>query len=180
MAFVPKYQARLLKPVILQLIAIIQRDQRAALDWVAGTSVLGSIVTYQMSPMTIPQYPAILAAPMDSDFNRDAQGSQASINRLYIAIAVTHQDANVVAELVQDYLTALNAIMVAVEPFDFYQSLPLSLPINGSSPTSTTPLVVGSVKDLFVSRHDYGAMRRLRSGFDMAGVLELLIDREEV
>lgn len=190
MAWASKFNAGFVKPLIRQLLAIIQRDQRAALDWVGGTGVLPDIVSYQLAPLLIPQFPAVLVMPNETQFAQEAVGSLQSANRVFAVIAVTHQDGQAVVELLEDYTRALDAIFNTVPLSDFYTPLSLTLPILGgtatgpASPTpgaiQTTALNAGSVKELFVVSHLYNEIRQRRPGFACSATLELHIDREEV
>lgn len=177
MPWTSTYNATFTKLLLRQLLAFIQRDQRAALDWVGGTNVLDSLVSYQLAPLTIPQFPAVLVAPMQSVFVQESVGSRQSVSRIYCAVAVAHQEAQVLAELVQDYLRALDAIFNTLPLSDFYSTWPLTLPVLGS--ITTTALAAGTVKELFVVSHNYDEIRRVKTQFACAATLELLIDREE-
>lgn len=182
MAWTPAYTTKSTKLIIYQLLAIVQRDQRAALDYVGGTGVLRDIVTYQLAPMSVPQFPGVMIAPLPRAFNRDAVGSRASTNHIYCAVAVSHQDQQVVAGLVMDYVDALELLFTTLGDntlYDLYQSWPLTLPILGGT-AQTTALDAGSVKDLFVASHNFDQIRRVATGFAQVGVLEIQIDREEI
>lgn len=177
MAWSPKYNAAFTKALIRQLLAIVQRDSRAALDYVGGAGVLPDIVSYQLAPLIIPQFPAILIAPMQSVFVQESVGTLQSATRIYCAVAVTHQDGEVLAELVQDYVQALDAVFNTLPLYDFFSSWPLTHPILGN--INTQPLADGSVKELFVLSHNYDEIRRVRMAWQLAATLELQIDREE-
>src|SRR6267142_5488519 len=158
MAWTSVYQARYTKPIVRQLMAIVQRDQRAALDFVGGPGILQDIVTYQLAPLSVPQFPALMIAPERTAFDHEAVGTRHSANRFYAAIAVTNQDRQVTAELIQDYVLALDAIFNTVLLSDFYLSLPLTL--RHLPPGFTTaPLVSGILKELFVASHNYDEIR---------------------
>src|SRR3954469_17536180 len=101
MSWTSKYNAKFVKPVVHQLVAMIQRDQRDALDFVGGANVLKDFVGYQIAAVPIKQCPAILVAPMETLFNPDAVGSLESANRFYVAIAVANQDSQVAADLIE-------------------------------------------------------------------------------
>lgn len=188
MSWTSAYNSNFTKLMIRQLMAIIQRDQRAALDWVAGADVLLGIQNFQLAPTPTSQFPALLLAPTRSHFDQQAVGSLHYSTNVYCGIAVTHQDAQVLVEMVQDYVQALNAIFNTLVLPDFYVSLPLSLSFLGSNnPSSspspgnvnTVPLVVGTVKELFVLSHSYDEIKRNKQAFACTASLELVIDREE-
>jgi hypothetical protein len=178
MAWSSKYNAKFTKLVVRQLVAMIQRDQRAALDFVGGVNALAGFVGYQIAGVPIDQCPAILIVPAETLFNPDAQGSLESANRFIIAIAVANQDRQVLAELIQDYVMAVDAMLNTMPLSDFWTAMSLTMPALGT--VVTTPLEVGSVKDLFVAAHRYDQIRNLSTdGFRMAATLEVHIHREE-
>lgn len=179
MSWTSAYNATFTKPVVRQLMAFIQRDQRDALDFVGGAGVLPDFVTYQLSPMAIPQFPGVVVTPAETIFDQDAVGSRHSSNPIVCAVAVANQDQDVLAELIQDYVCALDAIFSTVPLSDFYSSWDLLLRILGSNAIPTTALESGSVKELFVVRHQYGQIRQRANGFVCSATLELKIDREE-
>ena len=182
MTWTAKFNAGFTKPIIRQLLAFIQRDQRAALDFVGGANVLPSIVSYQISPTVITQFPAILVSPGISLFDRDAVGTLKYTTQIFCSVAITHQDQQVASELLQDYARAIDALMNALalgEPglSDFHLPWPLTMPALGA--ITTTPLpITSNVNDLWVASHT-PEIRNLRTRFDMASTLELHLDMEE-
>ena len=195
MAWTSTYNATFNVLLVRQLLALVQRDQRAALDWVATLYQLGgggldaegklpSLVSYQLAPLTIPQFPAILIAPMDNAFDREAVGTRHYSSRIYCAIAVAHQDSQVTAELVQAYVIAVDAIFNTFDIAQLYvdQQLAISTPTLGAGGGVfwCQALQQGSVKDLFVASHSYDDIRRVKQQFATAATLELIVDRVEV
>src|SRR5581483_1100612 len=87
-----RYSAKFTKPVIRQLIAFIQRDQRAALDDVGGTvNPLADFVKYQLSPAAIPQCPAVLVSPGPTVFERETAGCLEYTTSIFAVVAVENQ-----------------------------------------------------------------------------------------
>lgn len=176
------YGATLTKPLVRQLLALIQRDERAALDFVGGANVLPDFASYQLAPLTIPQFPSVLVVPTDVEFDRDSSGGALRyVARLEVEIAVLNQDPQMLAELAQDYLAAMTALLTSLPLSDFYADHDLRLPILGAAPAVAAALAIGSVKDLWIARHEISEIRKKRdgSGFAMAAGLEVLVDREE-
>ena len=190
MSWTPAYQAGFTEQLIDQLLAVIQRDQRAALDFVQGgvLPVLPSIASYQTSPTATQQYPVALLAPIEDVFDAEAQaGSLHYSSFLRCEIAVSNQDSRIMARLLQRYIRALDAVFHSLADSNgslgfaasFYTSLPLDLPELGGT-VNTTPLAAGTVKELWVGRHELSEIQRLPAGgFWKAGVIELRVDREE-
>lgn len=179
MPWTPTYTAQFTEQLVDQLLAIVQRDQRAALDFVAGAGVLPDIVNYLTAPSPMSQYPALLIAPTDNAFDDSAVGSLHYSSQIEAEIGVTHQDARMVSRLLQRYLRALDAVFRSVLLSDFSTALPLELPELGGA-TMTAPLQAGSVKELWVGAHRMSEIAALKSGFWKAAKLEIRIDREEL
>jgi hypothetical protein len=182
MAWSATYRADFTKRVIYQLMAFLQRDMRDALDWVASLDGLAeplpSVVTWQMAPWTIPQYPAALVVPADTVLDQMAVGSRHSESAIFCAIAVAHQDPDICAAWVQDYARALDAVLMSIHFADFFQSWPIALTF--TTQNQTLPLEAGTLKELFVIRHNYDEIRRNKDRFACAASLEVRIEREEV
>jgi hypothetical protein len=184
MAWTAKHGAGFTKPLIRQLAAFVQRDQRAALDYVGGTGVLPDIVTYQLSPQLIPQFPGVLLSPgptvfdLDSNYASETGGSIHYTTAAYCSIAVTHQDQETLSELLQDYTRALDLIFNSLALADFYSAWPLTLPVLGA--INTTPLDPNhsKVEALLVASHT-PEIRHPRNKFAMAATLELHLEMEE-
>jgi hypothetical protein len=176
----PVYTADFSKRLVYQMVAFLQRDLPSALAWVASTDQeppLPNIVTYQTAPYTIPQYPALLVVPADTSFDPDSVGTRAGSYEFLVAAAVAHQDAGVCAALVQDYVRALDAVLMSIDIADFALPWPITLPF--TTQTVTIPCTYGTVKELFVGRHNYDDVRRQKDRFACAATLEVHIDREE-
>jgi hypothetical protein len=179
MPWTSKYNARFTKDLVRQLVAIAQRDQRAALDFVGDVAgELAGFQSYLIADTPLQQFPSLLITPMDTAFDRDAAGSLHSVSKILVGVAVSHQDRARLAELLQDYVRAVDAIFNSLDLADLYQAWPLALPHLGDGAT-TTPLDAGTVKDLFIESHSYDEIRKRGASFSMAAVLTLIIDREE-
>lgn len=182
MSWTPSHGATFTQPLIRQLMAFVQRDQRAALDYVGGANVLPSIVTFQLSPQLINQFPALLIAPgpsvfdLDSNFAAETGGSIHYTCAVYAVIAVTHQDQHTLTEFLEQYMRALDVLFNSVHLSDFYQGWPLTLPVLGT--ITTNALNAGTVKGLLTAQHT-PEIRNPRNKFGMAGTIELHIEMDE-
>ena len=106
------YNAGLSKQVVRQLLAVINRDTQAALDFVSG--VPGSyapFVEYDLALLPVQQFPAILLTPDTVAFEEEATLTLHQTMRLSCVIALTHQDRNTLAEIAQDYVRAVRAVL---------------------------------------------------------------------
>lgn len=186
MAWTSKYTAQFSKPLVRQICGIIKRDIRAALDYVAGTNVLPMFVSYHISKAEIVQFPGILVAAHDVVFDPEAEGTVHSAPiRLAIAVACAHQDRDVLAERVQDYVRAVDEILRSaweLTPADFLAT-DLALPhIPPFAPPYLSPgLTLGTLKDLWIAGHDLTEVLRAGTeGFKMGGTLTVIAEMEEM
>lgn len=180
MAWAAKYEAKFSRPIVRQLVAIVQRDQRAALDWVGGANVLAGFVDYAFAERAIRQFPGLLITPARIDFSEESVGSLSEVLLLGCAIAIAHQDAELLGEQIQDYTRAVDAIFQAIGPADWAADLTLTHPMFSGGSISTGGLSAGTVRRLFVAAHDYGELRARAEGFAKAATLSLLVELEEV
>lgn len=179
MSWTSRWNANFTKPLVRQIVAIIQRDQRAALDWVGGANVLPSIVEFDLALVAIRQFPALLVTPLADDFALESSDTRQQSVRLAVSIAATDQRPGAVVELVEDYVRALDAVLLTVPLTDFAAALSLTLPHLGT--INTTPLAAGVVKDLVVEAHAYDEARALRGNiFAMTATLGVRVEMEEI
>ena len=182
--WVSYYNAGLSKQVVRQLLAVINRDIQAALDFVSG--VPGSyapFAEYDLALLPLQQFPAILLTPDTVAFDEGANGSLHQTMRLSCTIAVTHQDRNTLAEMTQDYLRAVRAVLDTLwesSPGDFLlTSLPLPSPPFPHGALSPG-LASGKLMKLFADAHTYEEItRNPQSGFAMAASMSVMVEIEE-
>ena len=172
------------KQVVRQLLAVVKRDNQAALDFVSG--VPGSyapFAQYDLALVPVEQYPAILLAPDRVSFDPDAGSTLHQTMRLTGAIAVTHQDRNALAETIQDYVRAVRAVLDTLwesTPGDFLlTNLPLPSPPFAAGALSPG-LASGKLTKLFVESHTFDQIRRNpQSGFAMTASMSVVVEIEE-
>jgi hypothetical protein len=178
------YAAQFSKPLVRQIVALIYRDQRAALDDVAGVNVLPSFAEFDIAKVPILQYPGIFIAAHRERFDEESQQTLHAVVELAGAVAVTHQDRNVLAEICADYVRAVDEILrSAFERTDFYAS-GLALPARPAGPfapgETTTGLTPGVLKRLWIESHDFTeAVSAPQSLFAMAAGLSIVAELEE-
>jgi hypothetical protein len=184
MAWVAADSSNLTKPLVRQILAIINRDCQAALDWASGApGSLQPFVEYDMALMPVQQFPALLLAPEGDSFDVGSPDTDKQTVRMYCSLAVTHQDRNALAERVQDYVKAVREILKAswfLTAGDFY-STSIAMPSPPFLSTETSPgLNPGALKDLFVSAAAYDEMRRnAQSGWMMSATMAIQCEMEE-
>ncbi len=184
MAWQSKFAAKFTKPLIRQIIGIVNRDIQAALDDVSG--VAGSLkpfAQWDLAAVVLVNFPAFVITPHSVEFDAEALGTLKQAVPITCAVAVTHQDANTCAEFVEDYVRAVDEVLNSawwLSPGDFYlTTLPLPSPL--FAPGATSPgLTPGSLTRLFVGGHAYDELRRTRQGlFATAATVSLVCELEE-
>lgn len=183
MAWTSKYNAQFTKPLVRQLLAIIQRDIRAALDHVGGTGVLPVFNTYHRSMYAMPQLPAILVAAHDVAFDEEAHFTEhMNPARIAVVVACAHQTPDLLSELVEDYVRAVHEILVtaADNPGDFTATdIPLPSPPYEADALSPG-LAAGSVKGLSIAGHALSeVLDNPKGGFMMSATLTVAVEMEE-
>ena len=184
MAWISYYNAGLSKQVVRQLLAVVKRDIQAALDFVSG--VPGSyapFAEYDLALLPVQQFPAILLTPDSVTFDEEANCTLHQTMRLTCVIAVTHQDRNTLAEMSQDYVRAVRAVLDTLwesTPGDFLlTNLPLPSPPFPSGALSPG-LASGKLMKIFAEGHTFEEIRRRpQSGFAMAVTMTILVELEE-
>jgi len=184
MTWAAKSSAKLVKPVVRQLMALIQRDQRAALDVAGGiikpaAGYLPDIVNYAFARVEIKQFPGVLLTPLGTAFDEDEDGTVHQFIKIACVVAVQHQDPEVLAELLEDYMLAVYLLFEAIGPADWPAALTLTHRKFTGGAMTTAGVPAGKVKKLFVNSHDYSEIRGLRDGFVMAGPMDLTVELEE-
>jgi len=182
--WVSYYNAGLSKQVVRQLLAIINRDIQAALDFVSG--VPGSyspFVEYDLALLPVQQFPAILLTPDTVAFDEEADFSLHQMIRLSCVVALTHQDRNALAEITQDYVRAVRAVLDTLwesSPGDFLlTSLPLPSPPFPAGALSPG-LASGKLTKIFADRHTFEEIRAgAQSGFVMTATMSVIVEIEE-
>ena len=178
------YNAGLSKQVVRQLLAVVNRDIQAALDFVSG--VPGSyapFAEYDLALLPVQQFPAILLAPDTVALDQEANGTLHQTMRLTCVVTVMHQDRNVLCEISQDYVRAVRAVLDTLwesTPGDFLlTNLPLPSPPFPAGALSPG-LASGKLMKIFVDRHTFEEIRAgAQSGFVMAATMSVIVGIEE-
>jgi hypothetical protein len=178
------YNAGLSKQVVRQLLAVINRDIQAALDFVSGApGTYAPFAEYDLALLPVQQFPALLLTPDTVAVEEQANFTLHQSMRLTCVITVTHQDRNALAELVQDYVRAVRAVLDSLwelTPGDFLlTSLPLPSPPFPQGALSPG-LANGKLTGVFAERHTFDEIRRApQSGFAMAATMSIVAEIEE-
>ena len=181
-----RYQAQFAKPLVNQLIAILQRDQQAALDILNATRPPGRelkpFTAFHKEVVTVQNWPAMVLVPQEISFdaNSDADLRTQSV-RFICAMAMTGIDPEWLAEDAMDYLRAVDIVLTSAPLGDFYSSLAINHRTVPDGQTTPLDPSVSRVLDLRVTRHDLGALvaRSRSAGLARGPQIEFVVEREE-
>ncbi len=180
-----RYQATFAKPLVNQILAILQRDQQAALDILnagrpAGRELLPFAAFYKEAG-TVQNWPAIVLVPQEVSFdaNSDADLRTQSV-RFICAMAIAGTDPEFLAEDAMDYLRAVDIVLTSAPLADFYTALAIDHRTVPDGMTTALDPAVSRVLDLRVTRHDLGVLVSRRGGSLARGPqIEFVVELEE-
>ncbi len=182
---VARYNAAFVKPLVTQLLAILQRDQQAALDIINAARPPGRdlkpFAAFHKEAAPIQNWPALVLVAQDTAFDAasDPDLRTQSI-RFFCAMAITGTDPEWLAEDAMDYLRAVDIVLTSAPLADFYVSLPIDHRTVPDGQTTGLDPASAKVLDLRVTRHDLGALVARRGGALARGPqIEFLIELEE-
>jgi|SRR5271157_535804 len=156
------YNAQFAKPLVNQLIAIIQRDQTSALAVinaaraVDGNQPLVSITEFHKGPGPRLGWPWLALEIGPTNFERgDDKGTRHHEVRINLALDTGQYDQEMAQEDAQDYARLLDMIITSAGPWPSLGDWTASLPIQYETvPSGTTvPNAAGTVNDVFVESH---------------------------
>ncbi len=153
MPFTPAYNARFAKPLLNQLIAIIQRDQAGAIAVVNST--LAAINEFHKGPGLRTALPWLTLAVDGTTFDAEAGQTftRQSRTRALLALDVGQFDQEMAQDNAQDYARVLDMVITTATTADWETALAITHETVPSG--TTTPPAAGSVKSVFVESHNY-------------------------
>jgi len=162
MPWTQAYQAQFAKPLVNQLIAIIQRDQASALAVVNaaraidGNQSLVAITEFHKGPGPRLGWPWLSLEIGPTNFERgDDKTTRHHEVRINLALDTGQYDQEMVQEDAQDYARVLDMIISSAGPWPSLGDWTTSLPIRHETvPSGTTmPNAAGTVNEVFVESH---------------------------
>jgi hypothetical protein len=180
-----RYQSGFTKPLVNQLLAILERDQQAALDLVnAGRPsdrALQPFKAFHKEAAPIQNWPAlvVIAPETTFDMNSDPDLRTESV-RFVCALAITGSDPEWLADDAMDYLRTVDIVLSSAPLADFYAPLAVSHRTLPGGETAGLDPTVSKILDLRITRHDLGTLVARRGGALARGPqIEFLIELEE-
>jgi hypothetical protein len=162
MPWTQAYQAQFAKPLLNQLIAIIQRDQAAALSVinaarsVDGNPPLDPIAEFHKGPGARTGWPWLTLEVRSTNFERgDDQTTRHLEVRVSLALDSGQYDQDMAQEDTQDYARLLDMIVTSAGPWPSFGDWTTCLPIQHETvPSGTTmPNITGTINEVFVESH---------------------------
>jgi len=180
-----RYKAQFAKQLINQLIAVIQRDQQAALSIVNAARPSGRplnpFAAFFKEAAPIQNWPAIVLISRTTQFDQASDPDlRTETQNFFCALAISGTDPEWLADDAMDYLRAVDIVLTSVPLGDFYLPLPIShRTVPGGQTTGVDP-TVSKIQDLRITRHDLGALVSRRGGtLARAPQIEFSIELEE-
>ncbi|MGD0693714.1 MAG: hypothetical protein ABSB82_02550 [Terriglobia bacterium] len=180
-----RYQAQFAKQLVNQLIAILQRDQQAALAVINASRppgrTLNPFAAFFKEAAPIQNWPAIVLVARTAQFDQASDADlRTQTHAFFCAMAISGTDPEWLADDAMDYLHAVDIVLTSVPLGDFYLPLPISHRTVPSGQTSGLSSAVSKIQDLRVTRHDMGALVARRGGTLARGPqIEFVIELEE-
>jgi hypothetical protein len=162
MPWTQAYAAQFAKPLVNQLIAIIQRDQTSALAVINsaraidGNQPLVSIGEFHKGPGPRTGWPWLSLEIGPTNFDRgDDKTTRHHQVRINLALETGQYDQEMAQEDAQDYARMLDMMLTSAGPWPSLGDWTMSLPIQHETVPSgmTVPNAAGTVNDVFVESH---------------------------
>jgi hypothetical protein len=162
MSWTQAYNALFAKPLVNQLIAIIQRDQASALSVINtaraadGNQPLSPITEFHKGPGSRTGWPWLSFEIGPTGFDRE--GDKATRHhevRINLVLDTGQYDQEMAQEDAQDYARMLDMVITSAGAWPSYGDWTTPLPIQHETMPSavTAPNAGGSVDDVFVESH---------------------------
>ena len=167
MTYTAAYSALFAKPLLNQLIAIIQRDQEGAIA--AVNSALNPINEFHKGPGARTAFPWLTLAVDGLAFDEEVAPYPSSGPRVWdahvsLALDIGQFDQEVAQDNAQDYARVLDMIITSADLNGSgpYSSWVTALPITHETVPSrvTTPNSPGSFKEVFIASQRYSLTTR--------------------
>jgi hypothetical protein len=189
MSWAQAYNAQFAKPLVNQVIAIIQRDHSSALEVinaaraVDGNQYLTPIGEFHKGPGPRTGWPWLYLEIGPTNFTRsDDETTRHEVVRINLVLDTGEYDQEMAQEDAHDYARMLDMIVTSAGPWPCYGDWTTPLPIQHETVPSgmTVPNAAGTVNDVFVESHAPGPVAL--DGVDvpvMRVTLAVLFDLEE-
>lgn len=182
---IQRYQAQFAKQLVNQLIAILQRDQQAALAIINTTRppgrTLNPFAAFFKEASPIQNWPALVLVSRTTQFDQISDADlRTQTHTFFCALAISGTDPEWLADDAMDYLRAVDIVLTSAPLGDFYLPLAISHRTMPTGQTTGLDSTVSKIQDLRITRHDMGALVARRGGALARGPqIEFVIELEE-
>jgi hypothetical protein len=142
------------KPLLNQIIALIQRDQGSAIAIVNPS--LAPINEFHKGPGMHTALPWLTLAVDSLTFAADVLGTRQSLSRIALTLDAGQYDQEMTQDNAQDYTRVLDMVITSASESDW--ETPLAISEETVPGGMTTPSASGSIKEVFVESHHYGVV----------------------
>ena len=181
-----RYQAGFAKPLVNQIIAILQRDQQAALEIVNAARPAGRALkpfaAFYKEAGTVQNWPALVLVAQETAFDAVSDPDlRTETLRFICAMAITGTDPEWLAEDALDYLHVVDMVLTSAPLGDFYLPLATDHRTVPEGETAGLEASVSKILDLRIVRHDLGVLvtRARGAGLARGPQIEFVIELEE-
>jgi len=176
MSYTPAWpNSQFAKPVLNQIIALIQRDQASAIAIVNPS--LAPINEFHKGPGVRTALPWLTVSVDSLTFAADVLGTRQSLSRIVLTLDVGQYDQEMGQDNAQDYARVLDMVITTASETDWERPLAISLETVPSG--LTAPSAAGSIKEIFIESHHYEVVTvdeiqtpLLRASLNLAFTLE--------
>lgn len=180
-----RYQAQFAKQLVNQLIAILQRDQQAALAIINATRppgrTLNPFAAFFKEAAPIQNWPALVLVARSTQFDQASDADlRTETHAFFCAMAISGADPEWLADDALDYMRAVDMVLTSVPLGDFYLPLAISHRTMPGGQTAGLDPTIAKIQDLRITRHDMGALVARRGGTLARGPqIEFVVELEE-
>lgn len=126
MVFVPKFQEPSDSLIIDNVLTIVQRDFKAALDYFYSAENLPDFVERTLGRFFKLDYPTFAIDPSRNGPEQSADGAYVEeVIRVNLYFAVSHADAPTTERLAMKYMRALKSILRSASAADYFAGFPV-------------------------------------------------------
>jgi hypothetical protein len=139
----PAWNATFAKPLLNQIIALVQRDQAAAIS-IVNPAITDQIVQFHKGFAPRIQLPHFTVQARESQFHVEEQLARRSTNVVQVTIDVGSYDQELAQELAWDWGRIIDMILTSAAPEDWWTPLSITF-FDQPSPASTSPPAQGAL-----------------------------------
>ncbi len=156
MTYTPAWNARFAKPLLNQIIAIIQRDQTAAIATV--NPALSPISEFHKGPGMRTAFPWLMVVMGETRFDINSALTRSEEVRITLALETGQFDQEIAQDNAADYARVLDMVMTTATLADWVTALPI---VHETVPSGVTSAPeAGSVKLVWIDSHGFSLATR--------------------